>query len=135
MPGPRAWYPLTRTTPSRWSSRSTAWSPSAARTTDGAGAPESSCNPTWFNSFDCNGAMGAMLFVDPEANEGTWLHHALEQEIAVVPDDRLASSVSELRAFVEQTIESMEIGELNSKLRAAWSESRVQLKNKASPFK
>ena len=63
-------------------------------------------------SFDCNGAMGAMLFVDPESNEGMWLHHALEQEIAVVPDARLASPVSELRTFVEQPIESMEVREL-----------------------
>jgi hypothetical protein len=64
------------------------------------------------HSFDCSGAMGAMLFVDPESNEGMWLHRALEQEIAVVPDARLASSVSELRTFVEQPIESMEVGEL-----------------------
>jgi AraC-like DNA-binding protein len=56
--------------------------------------------------------MGAMLFVDPESNEGMWLHRALEQEIAVVPDARLASSVSELRTFIEQPIESMEVGEL-----------------------
>ena len=61
----------------------------------------------------CSGAMGAMLFVDPESNEGMWLHRALEQEIAVVPDARLASSVSELRTFVEQPIESMEVGELS----------------------
>jgi AraC-like DNA-binding protein len=68
--------------------------------------------PDVVHSFDCNGAMGAMLFVDPESNEGMWLHRALEQEIAVVPDARLASSVSELRTFVEQPIESMEVGEM-----------------------
>ena len=68
--------------------------------------------PDVVHSFDCNGAMGAMLFVDPESNEGMWLHRALEQEIAVVPNARLASSVSELRTFVEQPIESMEVGEL-----------------------
>jgi AraC-like DNA-binding protein len=56
--------------------------------------------------------MGAMLFVDPESNEGAWLHRALEQEIAVVPDARLASSVSELRTFIEQPIESMEVADL-----------------------
>ena len=68
--------------------------------------------PDVVHSFDCNGAMGAMLFVDPESNEGMWLHRALEQEIAIVPDARLASSASELRTFVEQPIESMEVGEL-----------------------
>jgi len=68
--------------------------------------------PDVVHSFDCNGAMGAMLFVDPESNEGMWLHRALEQEISVVPDARLASSVSELRTFLEQPIESMEVGEL-----------------------
>ena len=68
--------------------------------------------PDVVHSFDCSGAMGAMLFVDPESSEGAWLHRALEQEIVVVPDDRLASSVSELRTFVEQPIQSMELGEL-----------------------
>ena len=68
--------------------------------------------PDIVHSFDCNGAMGAMLFVDPESNEGMWLHRALEQEIAVVPDSRLTSCASELRTFVEQPIESMEVGEL-----------------------
>jgi AraC-like DNA-binding protein len=68
--------------------------------------------PDVVHSFDCSGAMGAMLFVDPESSEGAWLHRALEQEIAVAPDARLASSVSELRAFVEQPFESMEVGEL-----------------------
>jgi AraC family transcriptional regulator len=68
--------------------------------------------PDVVHSFDCNGAMGAMLFVDPESNEGMWLHRALEEEIAVVPDARLASSVSELRTFVERPFESMEVAEL-----------------------
>jgi len=68
--------------------------------------------PDVVHSFDCSGAMGAMLFVDPESNEGAWLHRALGQEIAVVPDARLASSVSELRTFIEQPIESMEVGDL-----------------------
>ena len=64
------------------------------------------------HSFDCSGAMGAMLFVDPESREGMWLHRALEQEIVIVPESRLASSVSELRTFVEQPIEGMEPGAL-----------------------
>src|SRR5437762_13848480 len=56
--------------------------------------------------------MGAMLFVDPESSEGTWLHSALEQEITVAPDARLASSIADLRTLVEQPICSMEIGAL-----------------------
>jgi AraC family transcriptional regulator len=68
--------------------------------------------PDVVHSFDCNGATGAMLFVDPESSEGMWLHRALEQEITVVPDARLASSVAELRTFIEQPIESMEVGDL-----------------------
>jgi AraC-like DNA-binding protein len=68
--------------------------------------------PDVVHSFDCNGAMGAMLFVDPESNEGAWLHRALDQEIAVVPEARLASSVSELRTFIEQPIESMDVADL-----------------------
>jgi AraC-like DNA-binding protein len=75
-------------------------------------APGIIVQPDVVHSFNCSGAMGAMLFVDPESNEGAWLHRALEQEIAVVPDARLASSVSELRTFIEQPIESMEVADL-----------------------
>src|SRR3982750_1231771 len=39
--------------------------------------------PNVIHSFDCSGAMGAMLFVDPESSEGRWLRRALAQEIAV----------------------------------------------------
>jgi AraC-like DNA-binding protein len=68
--------------------------------------------PDVVHSFDCRGALGAMIFVEPESSEGTWLHRAIEQEIAVVPESRLASPAMELRRFVEQPIESMEAGEL-----------------------
>jgi AraC-like DNA-binding protein len=53
-----------------------------------------------------------MLFVDPESSEGVWLRSLLTQDITIVPDARLAPSVSELRAFVEQPFASMEIGML-----------------------
>jgi AraC-like DNA-binding protein len=56
--------------------------------------------------------MGAMLFVDPESNQGMWLNRTLEQEIAVVPEARLASSVAELRTFIEQPMEGMEVDAL-----------------------
>jgi AraC-like DNA-binding protein len=68
--------------------------------------------PDAIHSFDCNGAFGAMLFVDPESSEGVWLQTLLAHDITMVPDARLASSVSELRTFAEQPFASMEVGVL-----------------------
>ena len=68
--------------------------------------------PDVVHSFDCNGAFGAMLFVDPESSEGVWLRTLLAEDITIVPDARLASSVSELRTFTEQPFAGMEIGAL-----------------------
>lgn len=65
--------------------------------------------PNVVHSFNAQGAMGAMLFVDPESSEGAWLRTALVQEITIVPDARLASSISEHHTFCEQPFESMEI--------------------------
>lgn len=68
--------------------------------------------PDVVHSFDCSGAFGAMLFVDPESSEGVWLRTLLAQNITIVPDACLASSVAELRALIEQPFASMEIGAL-----------------------
>ncbi len=68
--------------------------------------------PDAIHSFNCNGALGAMLFVDPESAEGTWLGNSLKHDITIVSGQRLVSSVQELRRFLEQPFESMEIGEL-----------------------
>jgi AraC family transcriptional regulator len=68
--------------------------------------------PDAVHSFDCNGALGAMLFVDPESGEGAWLRAPLMQDVTIVPDARLASSVLELRTFIEQPFASMETGAL-----------------------
>jgi AraC family transcriptional regulator len=68
--------------------------------------------PDVVHSFDCSGALGAMLFVDPESSEGVWLQTLLTHDISIVPDARLASSVSELRTFLEQPFAGMEIGTL-----------------------
>ena len=54
------------------------------------------------HSFDCNGALGVMVFVDPESSEGAWLSASLRQDITIVPDMRLDSIVPELRTFAEQ---------------------------------
>jgi AraC family transcriptional regulator len=68
--------------------------------------------PDVIHSFDCSGAFGAMLFVDPESNEGVWLRTLLTENITIVPDTRLVSSVSELRTFAEQPFACMEVGAL-----------------------
>lgn len=68
--------------------------------------------PDTVHSFNCNGAFGAMIFVDPESNEGTWLRSALKEDIAIVPISRLDSAVAELRRFTEQPFESLETGAL-----------------------
>jgi AraC family transcriptional regulator len=68
--------------------------------------------PDAVHSFDCRGAFGAMLFVDPESNEGVWLRTLLTEDITIAPDARLASSVLELRTFAEQPFAGMEAGAL-----------------------
>lgn len=68
--------------------------------------------PDAAHSFNCSGSLGAMLFVDPESAEGIWLGNSLKRDITIVSGRRLASSVQELRKFIEQPFESMEIGEL-----------------------
>jgi AraC family transcriptional regulator len=64
------------------------------------------------HSFNANGALEAMLLVDPESAEGVWLQSSLRDDITIVPDARLASPVAELRRFIDQPFESMSVGEL-----------------------
>jgi AraC-like DNA-binding protein len=64
------------------------------------------------HSFDCNGALGVMVFVDPESSEGTWLSTSLRHDITVVPDTRLDAMVPGLRAFAEQPDETTDIAPL-----------------------
>jgi len=54
------------------------------------------------HSFDCNGALGVMLFVDPESRDGAWLAAALRQAITDVSEARLEAIVPALRDFVER---------------------------------
>jgi AraC-like DNA-binding protein len=68
--------------------------------------------PDATHSFNCNGALGAMLFVDPESAEGAWLGNSLKRDLTIVSGPRLASAAQEIRKFIEQPFESMEIGEL-----------------------
>ena len=64
------------------------------------------------HSYNPNGALGVMLFVDPESVEGAWLRASMRDDITLVPDARLASPTAELRRFLEQPMESLEIREL-----------------------
>ena len=64
------------------------------------------------HSFDCNGAFGVMVFVDPESSEGAWLSTSLRQDITIVPDTRLNAIVPALRTFAEQPDESADIAPL-----------------------
>lgn len=61
------------------------------------------------HSFDCNAALGLMLFVDPESREGVWLSAALRQDITHVADARLASVIQDMRTLVEQPDEVADI--------------------------
>lgn len=64
------------------------------------------------HSFNCNGAYGAMLFVDPESIEGAWLSTALKSDITIVPKARLDESIVELAKFRDNPYESLEVGAL-----------------------
>ena len=68
--------------------------------------------PDAVHSFDAQGASAAMLFVDPESTEGTWLRTSLAHDITIVPEVRLASPASALRTFAERPLEGMDVGAL-----------------------
>jgi AraC-like DNA-binding protein len=64
------------------------------------------------HSYDGKGALGAMIFVDPESFEGAWLQTALAEDITVLPEARTGICVDVLSTFIERPFESMEIGAL-----------------------
>jgi AraC-like DNA-binding protein len=68
--------------------------------------------PDVVHSYDAHGAFGAMIFVDPESVEGAWLRSSLRDDITIVPTVRLISCTTELRRFLDQPFESLEIGTL-----------------------
>ena len=68
--------------------------------------------PDVVHSYNGNGAVGGMLFVDPESLEGPWLRSSLRDEITLVPSSRLQSCAGEMRRFLEQPLESLEIAAL-----------------------
>ena len=64
------------------------------------------------HSFNANGALEAMLFVDPESAEGVWLQSALRDDITVVPEKRLVQPVEALQKFIDQPLESIGVQEI-----------------------
>jgi AraC family transcriptional regulator len=64
------------------------------------------------HSYDSQDAFGAMLFVDPESTEGTWLASSLQDDITLVPERRVVACVEELKRFRDRPMESMELGAL-----------------------
>jgi AraC family transcriptional regulator len=64
------------------------------------------------HSFDCNGALGVMIFVDPESSEGAWLSASIRHDITMVPDARLNAIVPALRAFAEHPDETHDLAAL-----------------------
>ena len=75
-------------------------------------APGVIVRPDVIHSYDGNGAVGAMICVDPESAEGAWLKTSLRDDITIVPGPRIASCAAELRTFLESPLESLEIGSL-----------------------
>ncbi len=75
-------------------------------------APAVIVRPDVEHSFDGRGAVGAMLFVDPESLEGAWLLMSLQKDITVVPSPRVVSCVAELKRFLDDPFDSMEVGAL-----------------------
>lgn len=61
------------------------------------------------HAFDCNGARGVMLFVDPESTEGVWLCSALQQGITDVPAERLDAVVAQFTPFIERPDDTADI--------------------------
>lgn len=64
------------------------------------------------HSYNSQGALGAMLFVDPESREGVWLRSTFRGDIAFIPPERIASCGDELQRFLERPHESMDIRSL-----------------------
>ncbi len=68
--------------------------------------------PDVVHTYEPRGALGAMVFVDPESSEGAWLRTSLRDEITLVSETRLADCVAELRKLVDRPLESMAIRDL-----------------------
>ena len=68
--------------------------------------------PDVVHSYDANGSVAAMLFVDPESSEGVWLRTSLRDDITLVPEARVVPCLGELRRFLDNPLDSLEVGAL-----------------------
>lgn len=64
------------------------------------------------HSFDCNAALGVMLFVDPETTEGAWLLSSLREDITAVSESRLDALVASLRVLADRPDEVTDVAAL-----------------------
>jgi AraC family transcriptional regulator len=68
--------------------------------------------PDVVHSYAGRGALGAMIFIDPESIEGAWLRSTISNKITIVPEARVMPVAAALRSFRENPFSAMEIGEL-----------------------
>lgn len=68
--------------------------------------------PNIVHSYAGQGSYGAMLFVDPDSIEGTWLRSTIANRITIVPESRVMPAAEALRTFCERPLESMDVGAL-----------------------
>lgn len=61
------------------------------------------------HSFDCNGALGVMVFVDPESREGRWLGASLRRDITTMTEARVEVAVAALRPLMESSDEDVDV--------------------------
>ncbi|HWI17977.1 MAG TPA: AraC family transcriptional regulator [Vicinamibacterales bacterium] len=64
------------------------------------------------HSYNPQGRLGAMVFVDPESTEGAWLQTSVREDITLVPAPRLDHCVVELRRFLDAPFESLGVRDL-----------------------
>lgn len=64
------------------------------------------------HTYRPNGSLAAMIFVDPESAEGSWLSAPLREDITLVPEARIEACVRELQRLVDAPLESMGVRDL-----------------------
>ena len=64
------------------------------------------------HSFDCSGAFGVMLFVDPESSEGSWLSASLRHDVTLVTEARVAAIRERLQVLADRPEEIDDVAHL-----------------------
>lgn len=64
------------------------------------------------HSYNPQGRLAAMIFVDPESMEGAWLRSSTREDVTIVPAPRLEHCIVELRRFLESPFESLGVQDL-----------------------